>query len=86
MIVTPEYNAGFPAPLKNALDFLHAEWPDKALGVVSYGGGGRRRAGRGHAAAGHRRSSAWSPPSTRWRSARRGRQVVDGEFVATVAE
>ena len=32
VIVTPEYNAGFPAPLKNAMDFLHAEWCNKALG------------------------------------------------------
>ena len=39
VIVTPEYNAGFPAPLKNALDFLHAEWCNKALGMVTYGGG-----------------------------------------------
>jgi len=33
VIVTPEYNSGFPAPLKNAIDFLHAEWKNKALGV-----------------------------------------------------
>ena len=39
VIVMPEYNSGFPAPLKNALDFLHAEWRDKALGLVTYGGG-----------------------------------------------
>ena len=45
MIVTPEYNSGFPAPLKNALDFLHAEWRDKALGVVTYGGGAGGGAG-----------------------------------------
>ncbi|MEP6563372.1 MAG: NADPH-dependent FMN reductase [Nakamurella sp.] len=44
IIVMPEYNAGFPAPLKNALDFLHAEWSTKPLGVVSYGGGGGTRA------------------------------------------
>src|SRR5690349_18752400 len=37
VIVVPEYNASFPAPLKNALDFLHAEWAGKPLGVVSYG-------------------------------------------------
>jgi len=48
VIVTPEYNSGFPAPLKNAIDFLHAEWKHKALGLVTYGGGasGGARAGR----------------------------------------
>ena len=38
VIVTPEYNHSFPASLKNALDHLHAEWADKAAGLVSYGG------------------------------------------------
>ena len=38
MFVTPEYNHSFPASLKNALDHLHAEWADKAAGLVSYGG------------------------------------------------
>ncbi|HYH26984.1 MAG TPA: NAD(P)H-dependent oxidoreductase [Blastococcus sp.] len=38
VFVTPEYNHSFPAPLKNALDFLFAEWADKAAGIVSYGG------------------------------------------------
>jgi NAD(P)H-dependent FMN reductase len=38
VFVTPEYNFGFPAPLKNALDFLHWEWHYKAAGIVSYGG------------------------------------------------
>lgn len=36
--VTPEYNFGMPATLKNALDFLHKEWGHKAAGIVSYGG------------------------------------------------
>lgn len=36
--VTPEYNFGFPAPLKNAIDFLHWEWHYKPVGIVSYGG------------------------------------------------
>jgi NAD(P)H-dependent FMN reductase len=36
--VTPEYNYGFNAPLKNAIDFLHEEWHYKAVGFVSYGG------------------------------------------------
>jgi NAD(P)H-dependent FMN reductase len=38
VIVTPEYNYGFSAPMKNALDFLHAEWQHKPVGFVSYGG------------------------------------------------
>jgi NAD(P)H-dependent FMN reductase len=36
--VMPEYNFGFNAPLKNALDFLHMEWQYKPVGLVSYGG------------------------------------------------
>jgi NAD(P)H-dependent FMN reductase len=36
--VTPEYNHGFSAPLKNAIDFLHDEWKYKPVGFVSYGG------------------------------------------------
>ncbi len=42
--VTPEYNYGLPAPLKNAIDFLHVEWYYKPAGFVSYGGvsGGTR--------------------------------------------
>ena len=38
VIVTPEYNYGFSAPMKNALDFLHGEWQHKPVGFVSYGG------------------------------------------------
>jgi NAD(P)H-dependent FMN reductase len=38
VIVTPEYNHGYPAALKNAIDFLHTEWRDKPVGFVSYGG------------------------------------------------
>ena len=36
--VMPEYNYGFNAPLKNAIDYLHGEWRDKPVGFVSYGG------------------------------------------------
>jgi NAD(P)H-dependent FMN reductase len=36
--VMPEYNYGFTAPLKNALDYLHHEWAYKPVGLVSYGG------------------------------------------------
>jgi NAD(P)H-dependent FMN reductase len=38
VIVMPEYNYGFIAPLKNAIDFLSKEWAYKTVGIVSYGG------------------------------------------------
>jgi NAD(P)H-dependent FMN reductase len=38
VFVTPEYNYGYPATIKNAIDYLHQEWQDKAAGFVSYGG------------------------------------------------
>ncbi|GAS98330.1 flavin reductase [Mycolicibacterium canariasense] len=38
VIVTPEYNYGYTAPVKNALDHLYREWNDKAVGFVGYGG------------------------------------------------
>ena len=37
VFVTPEYNHGTAGVLKNAIDFLHAEWNNKAAGLVSYG-------------------------------------------------
>lgn len=42
IVVTPQYNGGHPAPLKNAIDTLYAEWKDKPIRLVSYGfhGGG----------------------------------------------
>ena len=39
IVVTPEYNRGMPASLKNAFDYLLAEWEDKPIGFVSYSGG-----------------------------------------------
>ena len=44
VIVLPEYNHSFNAATKNALDYLHDEWRDKPVAVVSYGGvsGGTR--------------------------------------------
>ena len=44
VIVTPEYNHGPSGVLKNALDFLYAEWNNKAIGFVSYGSAGGARA------------------------------------------
>lgn len=38
VFVMPEYNHGYSAPLKNAIDYLHAEWNYKPAGFVSYGG------------------------------------------------
>jgi len=42
--VMPEYNHSFNAAMKNAIDFLHSEWANKPVGLVSYGGvaGGTR--------------------------------------------
>jgi NAD(P)H-dependent FMN reductase len=44
VLVLPEYNHGYTAPVKNALDFLVHEWAHKPIGLVSYGGvaGGAR--------------------------------------------
>ena len=38
IIVLSEYNFGFPAPIKNALDYLFKEWMYKPVAFVSYGG------------------------------------------------
>jgi NAD(P)H-dependent FMN reductase len=38
VFVIPEYNYGFNAATKNAIDYLHQEWQNKAAGIVSYGG------------------------------------------------
>lgn len=38
IFVMPEYNYAFSAALKNAIDYLHGEWANKAAGIVSYGG------------------------------------------------
>jgi NAD(P)H-dependent FMN reductase len=44
VFVTPEYNHGTCGALKNALDFLYAEWNNKAAGFVGYGSAGGVRA------------------------------------------
>lgn len=38
VLVTPEYNHGYPASLKQALDSARSEWQAKPVGFVSYGG------------------------------------------------
>jgi NAD(P)H-dependent FMN reductase len=44
VFVTPEYNHGTSGALKNAIDFLYAEWNNKAAGFVGYGSAGGVRA------------------------------------------
>ena len=39
IIVAPEYNAGYPGVLKNALDSLYVEWNNKPVALVTYSGG-----------------------------------------------
>ena len=43
IILTPEYNHGYPAVLKNALDHIYQEWNNKPVGFVSWGGVGGAR-------------------------------------------
>ncbi len=44
VVVTPEYNHSTSGVLKNAIDYLYAEWNNKAVGFVSYGSVGGARA------------------------------------------
>ena len=43
LFVTPEYNHGVPAAMKNALDVLWSEWGNKTVGFVAYGFDGGTR-------------------------------------------
>ncbi|HEY2316387.1 MAG TPA: NAD(P)H-dependent oxidoreductase [Streptosporangiaceae bacterium] len=38
VFVIPEYNYGYNAAIKNAIDYLNQEWQYKPLGFVTYGG------------------------------------------------
>lgn len=38
VVVTPEYNHGYPAALKSVIDAFGEEWHAKPVGFVSYGG------------------------------------------------
>lgn len=40
LLITPEYNHGYPAVLKNALDWVGNEWANKPVTFVSYSVGG----------------------------------------------
>ncbi|KAL2421446.1 NAD(P)H-dependent FMN reductase LOT6 [Exophiala dermatitidis] len=44
VFVTPQYNWGYPASIKNAIDYLYHEWAGKPAMVVSYGGHGGGKA------------------------------------------
>lgn len=44
VFVTAEYNNGYPAPLKNAIDILYHEWDRKPVAFVGYGTYGATRA------------------------------------------
>ena len=40
VFVSPEYNHGYPASLKNAIDHLYGEWKDKPVAFIGYGASG----------------------------------------------
>lgn len=44
VFVFPQYNWGYPAPLKNALDYLYYEWHEKPAASVTYGTRGGNKA------------------------------------------
>jgi NAD(P)H-dependent FMN reductase len=39
IIVTPEYNGGYPASLKNAIDLLYEEWENKPVAIATVSSG-----------------------------------------------
>jgi len=47
VLLFPQYNWGYPAPLKNALDYLYKEWAHKPVSMVSYGHHGGFQAAQG---------------------------------------
>ena len=63
VIVTPEYNHGTSGVLKNAIDYLYAEWNNKAVGFVSYGGTGGARAAEHLPARRRRATDGRRPPA-----------------------
>jgi NAD(P)H-dependent FMN reductase len=46
IFVFPQYNWGYPGVLKNALDFLYAEWGGKPASLATYGTRGGNRGAR----------------------------------------
>lgn len=47
VLLSPQYNWGYPAVLKNALDTLYTEWRGKPVSLVTYGGHGGFQAALG---------------------------------------
>lgn len=43
IFVFPQYNWGYPAPLKNAIDHLYTEWKDKPALLISYANRGEEK-------------------------------------------
>lgn len=39
IVVTPEYNGGYPASLKNVIDLLYAEWKRKPIAIATVSAG-----------------------------------------------
>ncbi len=39
LIVTPEYNGGYPAALKNVIDLLYSQWYHKPIGIITVSDG-----------------------------------------------
>lgn len=39
IVVSPEYNGGYPASIKNAIDLLVSEWYHKPIGIATVSGG-----------------------------------------------
>lgn len=39
IVVTPEYNGGYPAALKNVVDLLYTEWKRKPIGIATVSAG-----------------------------------------------
>jgi NAD(P)H-dependent FMN reductase len=44
LFVFPQYNWGYPAVLKNALDYLYQEWHDRPASFITYGTRGGSKA------------------------------------------
>ncbi|WP_035796021.1 NADPH-dependent FMN reductase [Clostridium akagii] len=47
VLVFPQYNWGYPAVLKNAMDYLYDEWANKPVSIMCYGGHGGFQASLG---------------------------------------